>query len=49
MTSLKVIIPGFLTLSITQFTAIETYLKIILLIVTIGYSLHKWIMLKKNK
>jgi len=49
MSTLRVIIPGLLTLSVTQFSRIETYLKIILLIVTIGYSLHKWIMLKKNK
>jgi hypothetical protein len=30
-------------------TNIETYLKITLLLVTIGYTLHKWIHLKQNK
>jgi hypothetical protein len=30
-------------------TNIETYLKIALLLVSIGYTLHKWIHLKQNK
>jgi hypothetical protein len=30
-------------------TNIETYLKIALLVVSIGYTLHKWIHLKENK
>jgi len=30
-------------------TNIETYLKITLLLVSIGYTLHKWIYLKDNK
>jgi hypothetical protein len=30
-------------------TNIETYLKIALLLVSIGYTLHKWIHLKDNK
>jgi hypothetical protein len=34
------------TLSLTD---IDTFLKIALLSVTIGYTLHKWYLLKKNK
>jgi hypothetical protein len=29
-------------------TEIETSLKIILLILTIGYTIHKWLKIKKN-
>jgi len=36
-------------LSITTFAEIEMSLKIILLLVTIGYTVTKWIELKKNK
>ena len=34
---------------ILSMTNIETYLKITLLVVSIGYTLHKWIHLKENK
>jgi hypothetical protein len=34
---------------ILSMTNIETYLKIALLVVSIGYTLHKWIHLKENK
>ena len=37
------------TLSVTTFTQIEDSLKIILLIVTIGYTIAKWKDVKKNK
>ena len=37
------------TLGVTTFTNIEMGLKILLLVVTIGYTLDKWIKLKKNK
>ena len=37
------------TLGVTTFTNIEMGLKIILLLVTIGYTLDKLIKLKKNK
>lgn len=40
---------NMLTLSVTTFTNIEMGLKIFLLLVTIGYTLNKWIELKKNK
>lgn len=37
------------TLGVTTFTNIEMGLKVILLLVTIGYTIDKWIKLKKNK
>tara|TARA_R110001592_G_scaffold33310_1_gene115568 strand:- start:760 stop:918 length:159 start_codon:yes stop_codon:yes gene_type:complete len=37
------------TLGVTTFTNIEMGLKILLLVLTIGYTLDKWIKLKKNK
>lgn len=37
------------TLGITTFTKIEMTLKIALLLVTIGYTITKWIDLKKEK
>ena len=36
-------------LGVTTFTQIEDGLKIFLLLVTIGYTISKWIELKKNK
>jgi hypothetical protein len=35
------------TMAITM-TQIDSYLKIMLLLITIGYTLHKWIHLKKK-
>jgi len=37
------------TLGVTTFTNIEMGLKILLLVVTIGYTVDKWIKLKKDK
>jgi hypothetical protein len=37
------------TLGVTTFAQLEMSLKIILLLVTIGYTVTKWIDLKKNK
>ena len=37
------------TLGVTTFTNIEMGLKLILLLVTIGYTLDKWLKLKKDK
>lgn len=31
------------------FTDLDNFLKLILLIITIGYSIDKWYMLRKNK
>jgi|TARA_R110001632_G_C11170359_1_gene399567 hypothetical protein len=36
-------------LSITTFTTIEDYLKILLLLVTIGYTITKWVKISKEK
>lgn len=36
------------TLSVTTFTQIEDSLKILLLLITIGYTLSKWINIKKK-
>ena len=35
-------------LGITTFTRLEMGLKIFLLLITIGYTIHKWIQLQKN-
>jgi hypothetical protein len=35
-------------ISVTTFTQIEDGLKIILLLITIGYTLSKWIKIKKD-
>lgn len=37
------------TLGVTTFTQIEDGLKILLLVVTIGYTIAKWHDIKKNK
>ncbi len=46
---IKLYIINASTLGVTTFTNIEMGLKIIFLLVTIGYTLDKWIKLKKNK
>mgnify|MGYP000117564638 FL=1 len=37
------------TLGVTTFTQIEDGLKIFLLLITIGYTISKWVELKKDK
>jgi hypothetical protein len=37
-----------LSLGITTFSTLETALKIILLLITIGYTISKWIGIKKE-
>jgi hypothetical protein len=37
------------TLGVTTFTHIEDGLKIILLVITIGYTISKWINIKKDE
>jgi len=44
----KMYLANTLTLSVTTFTNIEMGLKIVLLLVTIGYTLNKWLELKKE-
>ena len=46
---MKLYIINASTLGVTTFTNIEMGLKILLLVLTIGYTLDKWIKLKKNK
>ena len=46
---MKLYIINASTLGVTTFTNIEMGLKILLLVVTIGYTVDKWIKLKKNK
>ena len=36
------------TLGVTTFTGIEDWLKILLLLITIGYTLTKWVSLNKK-
>lgn len=45
---MKVYIVNILTMVVTM-TNIEVYLKILLLLVTIGYTLTKWVKIDKNK
>tara|TARA_R100000541_G_scaffold12379_1_gene20798 strand:+ start:430 stop:588 length:159 start_codon:yes stop_codon:yes gene_type:complete len=46
---MKLYIINASTLGVTTFTNIEMGLKILLLVVTIGYTVDKWLKLKKNK
>lgn len=46
---LKLYLINASTLGVTTFTRIEMGLKVILLSVTIGYTLSKWISLKNKK
>ena len=46
---IKLYIINASTLGVTTFTNIEMGLKLILLLVTIGYTVDKWIKLKKDK
>lgn len=46
---LKLYIINGSTLGITTFTHIEDILKILLLLVTIGYTIAKWAKVKKEK
>ena len=45
---MKVVLINITTLGIS-FSDIEMSLKILLLVVTIGYTLHKWITIKRKK
>ena len=35
-------------LSVTTFTNLEIFLKIILLLITIGYTINKWLHIRRN-
>ena len=49
ISDIKMYAMSFGVVGFTTFAHIETWLKITLLIVTIGYTLHKWVNLKKEK
>ena len=49
MGDLRLYAGNTLTLGVTTFTRIEMGLKMLLLIVTIGYTVSKWIGLKNKK
>ena len=49
ITDIKIYAMNAGALGVTTFTQIEDGLKIFLLIVTIGYTISKWIELKKDK
>ena len=46
---LKIYLINGSAIGVTTFTQIEDTLKIVLLLVTIGYTITKWIEIKKNK
>ena len=48
ISDIKMYAMSFGVAGFTTFAHIETWLKITLLFVTIGYTLHKWINLKKE-
>jgi len=49
MTDLKIYAINALTMGVTTFTNLEVWLKIILLSVTIGYTITKWLKLRNRK
>ena len=49
MGDLKLYEINTLTLGVTTFTNIEMGLKVILLLLSIGYTLSKWLNIKKEK
>ena len=48
-TEIKLYIINLGTLGVTSFVAMENGLKIILLLVTIGYTIAKWTKIKDNE
>jgi len=48
MSDLKLYIVNTLTLGVTTFTNIEMGLKVVLLLLSIGYTLSKWLKIKKE-
>ena len=49
MSDLKLYVINTLTLGVTTFTNIEMSLKVILLLLSIGYTLSKWLNIKKEQ
>ena len=48
ISDIKMYAMSFGVVGLTTFTHIETWLKITLLLVTIGYTVTKWVKLKKK-
>ena len=46
---IKLYILNAISFGITMMDWLEPILEILLLLVTIGYTIHKWLKLKKNK
>ena len=46
---IKIYAINALTMGVTTFTNLEVWLKIILLVVTIGYTVTKWVKLRNRK
>jgi hypothetical protein len=46
---IKLYILNALSFGVTMMDWLEPILKITLLVVTIGYTAHKWLIMKKNK
>ncbi len=49
LNDLKLYILNALSFGISMMDWLEPVLKILLLVVTIGYTIHKWLILKKKK
>ena len=49
MTDLKIYAINAITMGVTTLTNLEVWLKIILLVVTIGYTVTKWVKLRNRK
>tara|TARA_R110000782_G_scaffold4360_1_gene15482 strand:- start:604 stop:753 length:150 start_codon:yes stop_codon:yes gene_type:complete len=49
MSDLKLYIMNGSTIGVTTFTQIEDWLKVILLVVTIGYTISKWAKVKEEE
>lgn len=49
ITDIKIYAMNAGALGVTTFTQIEDGLKILLLVITIGYTISKWINIKKDK
>tara|TARA_R110000796_G_scaffold24909_7_gene70709 strand:- start:706 stop:876 length:171 start_codon:yes stop_codon:yes gene_type:complete len=48
MNDIKMYVANVLSFIAVQFTSIDKYLSIILLIATTGYTIHRWILLIKK-
>ena len=48
LSDIKLYVMNVSTLGVTTFTTIQDWLKIILLIITIGYTISKWSKVKKD-